>query len=131
MASAERKYPIQEPELLALIYLLKKWRHYLFGMEITAYTDHSALATWETNRELTGRKARWIELLCELPVKILHRKGQLKVAADALPRREDYRPINSLSVLESKEMTDTIWEGYDKDDIFRDIVEYFCDGDER
>jgi len=29
---------IQEQELLALMYALKKWRHYLFGMEITAYT---------------------------------------------------------------------------------------------
>jgi hypothetical protein len=71
MTSHERNYPIHEQELLALIYALKKWRHYLFGMEITAYTDHSSVATWETNRELSGRKARWHELLCEFPVKII------------------------------------------------------------
>jgi len=42
--------------MLALIYALKKWRRYLFGIEITAYTDHSSLATWETNRELNVRE---------------------------------------------------------------------------
>jgi hypothetical protein len=46
MTSGERNYQIQEQEPLALIYALKKWRHYLFGMEITAYTDHSSRATW-------------------------------------------------------------------------------------
>ena len=30
MTSHERNYPIQEQELLALIYALKKWRHYLW-----------------------------------------------------------------------------------------------------
>ena len=102
MTSAERNYPIQEQELLALICAMIKWSHYLFGMEITAYIDHSSLYTWETNRELSGRKARWIELLCEFPVKILYRKGQLSIVADALSRRKDYRPINSLSILKKR-----------------------------
>lgn len=37
MTAPERNYPIQEQELLALIYALKKWRHFLFGTSITAY----------------------------------------------------------------------------------------------
>jgi hypothetical protein len=75
MTSAERSYPIQEQELLALIYALKTWIHYLFGMEVTACTYNFALATWETDRELSGRKACWIELLREFPLKIFYRKG--------------------------------------------------------
>jgi hypothetical protein len=108
MTYAKGNYPIQKQELLALIYALKKWRHYSFGMETTAFTDHPSLATWETNRELFGRKARWIELLCEFPIEIIYWKGQLNIVANALSRRKDYRPINSLSVLENKEMTDAI-----------------------
>jgi hypothetical protein len=56
MTSVERNYPIQNQELLALIYGLKMWIPYLFGMEIIAYTDHSSLATWETNREISEGK---------------------------------------------------------------------------
>ena len=47
MTSAERKYSIQVQQLLALIYAWKNWRHCLFEMEITAYSDHFSLATWK------------------------------------------------------------------------------------
>jgi hypothetical protein len=127
MTSHERNYPIPEQELLALIYALKKWRHYLFGIQITAYTDHSSLATWEANRELSGRKARWHELLCAFPVKIIYRKGQLNIIADALSRREDLRRIDFVSPLENKEMFDTIRNLYYQDKHFCDIFSYFCD----
>jgi hypothetical protein len=50
---------------------------------------------------------------------------------DALSIREDYRPINSLSVLENQEVTITILEAHDKDDLFRDIAACFCDDDEK
>ena len=52
-------------------------------MEITAYADHSYVATWETNRELSGKKARWIEFLCEFPAKIFNRKSQLNIVSEA------------------------------------------------
>jgi hypothetical protein len=84
MTGSERNYPIQEQELLASIYAKKKWRHYLFGMEITAFTDHFSLFTWGTNRELSGKKARWHEFLCKFPVRIIYQKGQLDIVADAL-----------------------------------------------
>ena len=63
MTCAEWNYPIQEQELLALIYALKNWRHYLFEMEIIAYTDYSYVATWETNRELNVRETDQISFL--------------------------------------------------------------------
>jgi hypothetical protein len=39
--------------------------------------------------------------------------------------------MNSLSILENKEMTDTIRKAYKKDYLFRDIAAYFCDADEK
>jgi hypothetical protein len=50
---------------------------------------------------------------------ILNRKGHLKILTDALNRRKYYRPINSLCVLESKEMADVTRKAYDKEDLFR------------
>jgi len=90
-------------------------------MEITAYTDHSSPATWETDRKLSGRKDRWIELSCEFSVKILSESD------DVSSRRENNKPINSLYVLENKEVTDTIQKAYDKPDLFHDIAAYCCD----
>jgi len=105
MTSAQRIYPIRAQELLALIYALKKWKLYFFGMKIIAYTDNASLATCKINRLLSGRKACWIQLRCEFSVKILYREAQLKMVAYALSRRKDYRPIQSLYLLENKEMT--------------------------
>ena len=51
--------------------------------------------------------------------------------ADALSRREDYRPINFLYILGNKNLTDTIRKSYDKDDLFRDIAAYFCNAHEK
>jgi hypothetical protein len=48
-----------------------------------------------------------------------------------LSKRKDYRPINSLSALEKKEITDTIRKAYDEDALFHDIAAYFCDADEK
>jgi hypothetical protein len=39
----ERNHLIQEQELLALIYGLEKWRHYLFGMETTGKIIRNSL----------------------------------------------------------------------------------------
>ena len=50
---------------------------------------------------------------------IFNRKGHLKILTDALNRRKYYRPINFLSVLESKEMADITRKAYDKEDLFR------------
>ena len=82
MTKPERNYPIQDQEPLVLVFALRKWRHYLFGTEITAYTDHPSLGTWETNRDLSGRKSSWTELLSEFSVEIVYRKGQDNIVAD-------------------------------------------------
>ena len=39
----ERNYPTHDLELLAIIYALKKWRHYLLGQPFKLVTDHKSL----------------------------------------------------------------------------------------
>ena len=83
MSAPEKNYPIKEQEVLALIYALNKWRDYLFGMEITAYTDHETLIGWKYNRDLSGCKALWVETLSKLAVRILYRPRQQNIVGDA------------------------------------------------
>ena len=44
----ERNYPTHEREMLAIVIALKKWKHYLLGAKILAYTDNVALKFWKT-----------------------------------------------------------------------------------
>jgi hypothetical protein len=56
--SAERNYPIQYKELLALISALRKWRHCIFAYEVHVSTDHQSLVSYFNHKNLSGRKAR-------------------------------------------------------------------------
>jgi len=68
---------------------LKKWRHYAFRVVITVYTDHSSLISWQTNRDLSGRRACWDEVLAEVSVSTVHRPGQHNIVADAFSKQRD------------------------------------------
>ena len=39
----ERNYPNHDLELAAVVFALKQWRHYLYGVKCEVYTDHSSL----------------------------------------------------------------------------------------
>ena len=39
----EMNYPTHDLELAAVLFALKKWRHYLYGITFEAFTDHKSL----------------------------------------------------------------------------------------
>ena len=39
----ERNYPTHDLELAAVVFALKIWRHYLYGVKCDIYTDHKSL----------------------------------------------------------------------------------------
>ncbi|EDN07175.1 hypothetical protein HCAG_03706 [Histoplasma mississippiense (nom. inval.)] len=69
----------------------KIWRHYLQGCKypVQVLTDHANLRYFLTTKSLTGRQARWAELLSEYDFFIRYRPGRLN-PADAPSRRPDY-----------------------------------------
>ncbi|XP_071924914.1 uncharacterized protein [Coffea arabica] len=42
LKSHEQNYPTHDLELVAVIFALKKWRHYLYGVTFEVYTDHKS-----------------------------------------------------------------------------------------
>ena len=39
----EKKYPTHDLELAAMVFTLKIWRHYLYGVHVDVFTDHKIL----------------------------------------------------------------------------------------
>ena len=39
----ERNYPTHDLELVAIVFVLKIWRHYLYGTKFEVFSDHKSL----------------------------------------------------------------------------------------
>ena len=90
MVDAETRYPVHEQELLAIIYALKKWRHYLSGKKFTVMTDHRSLESFKTQPNLSGRQTRWKDAIANFDFDIKYIAGPTNVVADGLSRRCDH-----------------------------------------
>ena len=87
LSKAERNYCVTRRELLAVVTYLKHFRQYLYGRHVTVRTDHGALR-WLTNfKQPEGQLARWLEVISEYDIEIVHRAGRSHANADALSRK--------------------------------------------
>lgn len=93
MIPAERNYPVHEQEFLALVKMVDKFRHYLFGRNFIAITDHKSLEHIFTQPNLSKRQIRWILELQEFDFEIKYQTGESNTFADWLSRRPDFAEI--------------------------------------
>ena len=82
----EENYPTRDLELAAVVFALKIWRHYLYGVPCRIFTDHKSLQYIFTQKELNLRQRRWLELIKDYDCTIEYHPGKANVVADALSR---------------------------------------------
>ncbi|GKB87522.1 putative reverse transcriptase domain-containing protein [Tanacetum coccineum] len=88
----EKNYTTHDLELGAMVFTLKTWRHYLYGMKSIIYTDQKSLHHIFNQKELNMRQRRWIELFSDYDCKIQYHPGKANVVVDALSRKERVKP---------------------------------------
>ena len=59
----ERNYPTHDMELVAIVFALKIWCHYLYGEQFEVFSDNKSLKYIFTQRDLNMRQCRWMEFL--------------------------------------------------------------------
>ena len=74
-------------ELVALVFALKIWRHYLYGEKCIIYTDHKSLKYLLTEKELNLRQWRSLELFKDYDCIIDYHPRKSNVVAGALSRK--------------------------------------------
>ncbi|GJS95355.1 putative reverse transcriptase domain-containing protein [Tanacetum coccineum] len=62
----EKNYTTHDLELRAVVFALKMWRHYLYGMKCIMFTDHKSLQHILDQKELNMRQRRWLEAAFQL-----------------------------------------------------------------
>lgn len=84
--AAEKKYTTSEQELLAIVYVLGKFRNYVLGRKFVIKTDHRALTFLRTCKISSNRMSRWILAIQEYDFDIEHIPGKDNILADFLSR---------------------------------------------
>ena len=87
MKPHEQNYPTHDLELVAVVFALKIWRHYLYGEKCRIFINHKSLKYLLTQKELNLRQRRWLELFKEYDCIIDYHLGKANVVADALSRK--------------------------------------------
>ena len=80
----KQNYVTHDLDLVAVVFALKIWRHYLYGAQFEVFTDHQSLKYIFTQNDLNLRQRRWIEYLKDYDFQILYHPGKVNVVADAL-----------------------------------------------
>ncbi|GKE64991.1 putative reverse transcriptase domain-containing protein, partial [Tanacetum coccineum] len=89
----EENYTTHDLELGAVVFALKIWRHYQYGIKCTVSTDHKSLQHILDRKQLNMRQRRWLELLADYDCEIRYHPRKANVVADALSRKERIKTL--------------------------------------
>ncbi|GJS51683.1 putative reverse transcriptase domain-containing protein [Tanacetum coccineum] len=106
----EKNYTTHDLELGAVVFALKIWRHYLYGIKSVIYMDHKSLQHIFSQKELNMRQRRWIELFSDCDCEIYYYLGKENVVADALSRKERVKPkrVRAMNMILQSSIKDRI-----------------------
>ncbi|KAA3480573.1 DNA/RNA polymerases superfamily protein [Gossypium australe] len=79
--------PTHDLELAAIVFVLKIWRHHLYGEKCRMFTNHKSLKYLMIQKELNLRQRRWLELIKDYELVIDYHPEKANVVTDALSRK--------------------------------------------
>ena len=121
----EAKYHSFELECLAIIYAIKRFHVYLYGMRFKILTDCNSLRLTLSKQNINPRISRWAMYLQQYDYEIEHRPGAKLCHVDALSR------CHSVLVLEANTFEQTLSIKQDRDPDIREIREVLETGEDK
>ena len=86
LSKEERNYCVTRKELLACVYFMRVYSHYLYGRHFLLRTDHAPLRWLLGRKDPRDQQARWMQRLSDFQYTVEHRPGKKHGNADALSR---------------------------------------------
>ncbi|EYC34832.1 hypothetical protein Y032_1367g3848, partial [Ancylostoma ceylanicum] len=103
LTAAERRYHITDTEALAVVFALKKFHYFVYGVEVVVRTDHQPLTALFKRTNVSSRVLRWALEVQQYKVKIEYVKGKANPVADALSRGVEVSSIDAADISNSND----------------------------
>ena len=71
-------------ELVAIVFALKIWRHYIYGEQFEVFSDRKSLKYIFTQWDLNMRPRRWMEFQEDYDFTFHYHRSKANVVVDAL-----------------------------------------------
>ena len=114
-SDTEKKYAINELELLAVVWGLEHFRLYIYGKPIKLLTDHQALEPLikrnRSNKTYSARLTRWLDRLAYFTINLNHIAGKHLAITDYLSRNPS-APSRTDDVYDGKYVINNILPHY-------------------
>ena len=115
LSDTEKKYAINELELLAVFWGLEHFRLYVYGKRIKLLNDHQALESLikrnRSNKTYSARLTRWLDRLTHFTINVSHIAGKHLALTDYLSRNPSAPP-----------QTD---EAYDEEYVINNVIPHY------
>ena len=86
LSKTQRNYPAFKRELLAIVFALRSFRPYLYGVHFKLYTDNRALSFLLNGKSKNYTLNFWAMIILEYDFEMIHRPGIQNVLPDRLSR---------------------------------------------
>ena len=94
LSTAQKNYGITDKEGLAIVWAVRKWRHFLHGSSaLVVITDHTCLRDLTTTKEFNNKRLmRYAVTLSEHNLKVVYREGKDHHLPDLMSRMSRLTP---------------------------------------
>ena len=75
----KKNYPTHDLELAVVVFAIKIWRHYLYGVNIDMFTDHKSLQYVFSQKEMNLCQKRWLQFLKDYDMNVHYHPGKTNV----------------------------------------------------
>ena len=110
---------VYEKELMAMVLVIQKWRHYLLGRHFIVHTDQKSLKFLIDQRLMSEEQNKWTSKLLGFDFEIKYKPGIENRAADALSRKLLFSAMSTICFFEWEELEAEI----EKDEKLKKILQ--------
>lgn len=98
LTERQRLKSVYERELMAVVFALQKWRHYLLGRKFLVKTYQKSLKFLLEQREINLKNQRWLSKILGFDFEIQYKPGLENKVAYALFRRDLSKQLMALTM---------------------------------